>query len=206
MYQASQYVIKNAKNASNTLEQQQYWTLASFRYSHDHDHPLLKRSLNAYPHLQQYFHEGFCTHKQQLHDHLEDLTRQLIELRAQRKQNPNDLTNDDHHHHHKSQTNNLQSWISRWSSKKRKSYTLHITKPDGTPTHTTQQSAQELHKHWLPSFTETAINLALARTHLDPFIQTITHNDYNWTCTFEQFLELLQHLHDTAPGPIYSYP
>ena len=203
MYEASKHIITHAKNDSTTLDQKQYWTLAAFRHSHDSDHPLLQRSLLAYPALRQYFCATTCTDKQRLHDHLEQLTAELAQQRAlyrptnaqERQDNPT------HSPSHSTHNNNLQQWLSQWSNKKKKSYTLHITTDDGAHTTTTQQTAQALHDYWAPKFHGAATRQDLARQHLEAHIQKIDPSKYQWTATTTQHEELLDRLHDTAPGP-----
>ena len=179
MYTASKHIITTAKNDATTLERQQYWTLAAFRHSHKPEHPLLQRSILAYPHLNKYFTAHICTNKQALHNHLEQLTTQLTEQKAKDNNSNDNQPHHDDNHHNKS--NNLQNWLARWSTKKRQSYTLHITREDGQPTTNTNEAAYELHKHWDPKFTAIATQLELVHKFLQPHVHKIDPTNYQWT-------------------------
>lgn len=175
MYSASRHIITHAKNASTTTQQQQqYWTLAAFRHSHNPDHPLLQRSLSAYPYIRQFFIDHICIDKTRLHNHLEQLTTQLTEQRMKEQQ---ERDHNDKKQHTTSNPNPhdnpLQHWLSKWSSKKKQSYNLQITDNDGNPSTTTQHAAQLLHDHWQPKFTATPTNETVPIKHLQPHIQQI---------------------------------
>ena len=199
MYEASRQIIRNAKNASDTTEQRQYWTLAAFRHSHMPDHPLLQRALQAYTTLQQYFYQHVCTDKRRLHQHLQELTTQLTTERAHA------LNNHQHNHPHdettKKRTNNLLKRQSKWSNKKKRAYTLHITTDNGHRTTNTHETAQALHDYWAPKFQEATTSPTLTAKYILPHVQTIDPDLYDWTATYDNMVDFLARQPDTAPGP-----
>ena len=102
-------------------------------------------------------------------------------------------------------TNNLLRWQSKWSNKKKRAYTLHITTDNGQHTTNPHETAQALYDYWAPKFQEATTSTTLTAKYILPCVQRIDHDHalYKWTATYDYMDKFLAQQPDEASG--YTY-
>eukprot|EP00959_Pyramimonas_sp_CCMP1952_P007970 167013-Pyramimonas_sp.AAC.1 len=93
----------------------------------------------------------------------------------------------------------LQSLQAAWSPKLRRLSLAAVLDSDGNPAEDPTEAATLLQAHWSRVFAPRRVEPDALQEYL-PFVQVAPQLS-SWTLTYPQFQELVEKLHDSAPGP-----